>query len=158
MKKHNLFILAFIEGSAVMALELLSGMMVAPFFGNTIVSWAIVLAITLGGLATGYGIGGTLSRNNHTLRWLQIMMITGGILFIILPIWGTTVMRTTMDLGLELGLIISLMLFLFPPLLMFGSISPLIVQRLTVNSKSAGNMTGTILGISTGGVLQQPYF
>lgn len=135
-----------------MAMELLSGMIVAPFFGNTIVSWAIVLAITLEGLATGYYMGGKLSRKPNTLYILQLLMMVGGVSLFILPYWGPVVMEVTMNLGLEVGLITSLLLFLFPALLVFGSVSPLIIQQLTKTTEEAGHATGSVFGVSTGGV------
>lgn len=141
-----------------MAMELLSGMIVAPFFGSTIISWAIVLAITLGGLAAGYFMGGKLSRKSNLQRTLLILMLLGGGLLFILPYWGPAVMSLTLHLGLEWGLIISLLLFLFPALLVFGSVSPLIIQELTKASGEAGNATGSVFAISTGGVLQLPYY
>lgn len=149
--KKTLLIIAFLEGSAVMAMELLSGMMVAPFFGNTIVSWAIVLAVTLGGLAAGYYTGGRLSRKTNPHKTLPILMLLGGALLFLLPYWGPAVMSSTLDLGLEWGLIISLLLFLFPALLVFGSVSPLIIQQTTTTSADAGSAAGSVFGISTGG-------
>ena len=51
-----------------MAAELLGAKMLAPYFGSSLYVWATVLAITLGGLAAGYFMGGILSyksKNNE---------------------------------------------------------------------------------------------
>jgi len=134
-----------------MAMELLSGMIVAPFFGNTIISWAIVLAITLGGLAGGYYLGGRWSEKRNAHRMLVASMLTGGTFLFLLPVMGNIVMSWTINFGLEWGLITSLLLFLFPALLAFGSVSPLLIQQLTWDAKHSGKITGTVFGISTGG-------
>ena len=41
-----------------MAVELAGAKMIAPFYGTSLYVWASVLAVTLGGLTTGYFIGG----------------------------------------------------------------------------------------------------
>ncbi len=53
-----LYLVAFIEGASVMAIELAGAKMIAPFFGTSLYVWASVLAVTLGGLAAGYFAGG----------------------------------------------------------------------------------------------------
>jgi hypothetical protein len=54
MKKKFLFIIAFIEGFILMAYEILSVKIVAPFFGNSIDVWASMFFCTLFFLALGY--------------------------------------------------------------------------------------------------------
>lgn len=53
-----LYLIAFIEGGSVMAIELAGAKMIAPFFGTSLYVWASALAVTLGGLTTGYFAGG----------------------------------------------------------------------------------------------------
>ena len=52
---HNrlLLLLSFIEGGSLMAVELMSARMLAPYFGSSLFVWATVLAVTLGGLTLG---------------------------------------------------------------------------------------------------------
>ena len=64
--KNFYFLLSFIEGASVMAAELLGAKMLAPYFGSSLYVWASVLAITLGGLAVGYYVGGILSYKSKT--------------------------------------------------------------------------------------------
>ena len=64
--KKFFFLLSFIEGGAVMATELLGAKMLAPYFGSSLYVWATVLAVTLGGLAIGYFLGGLLSFKTKT--------------------------------------------------------------------------------------------
>jgi hypothetical protein len=42
-----LFIVAFIEGACVMAIELAGAKMIAPFYGTSMYVWAAVLAVTV---------------------------------------------------------------------------------------------------------------
>jgi len=61
LKKNWFFILAFIEGGSVMAIELLGAKMLAIYYGNSLYVWTSVLGITLAGLASGYFAGGFVS-------------------------------------------------------------------------------------------------
>jgi hypothetical protein len=59
-----LLCLSFLEGGSLMATELLSARMMAPYFGSSLFVWATVLALTLGGLTIGYFLGGVISTNS----------------------------------------------------------------------------------------------
>ena len=63
--KNKLFIISFIEGATVMATEICGAKLLAPYFGSSLYVWSSVMAITLGGLASGYFIGGKLSRKEN---------------------------------------------------------------------------------------------
>ena len=62
-----------------MGAELLGAKMLAPFFGSSLYVWATVLAVTLGGLAGGYFIGGILSYKSKNKNILfYILLIAAG--------------------------------------------------------------------------------
>jgi predicted membrane-bound spermidine synthase len=149
-----LLIIAFVEGAAVMAAELLSAKMLAPFFGTTIYAWAAVLAITLLALATGYYSGGYLTTRFNPLKILNIILIASGFLLLLMPAFSSFVMTALVNVNLIPGLIISLMLFVFPPVLFFGMVSPVIIHTLVNHVDQAGSTAGRVYAISTlGGVL-----
>lgn len=148
------FILAFIEGGAVMCVELCSAKLLSPVFGTSIYVWASVLGITLLALMSGYYLGGYLSSKNkkkHLIFWL---MLLGGALVTLTPVISDLVLLITIRLNLILGSILSLFSFLFLPLLFFGATSPLLINYLTNTAKLAGKSSGTVYAISTlGGII-----
>ena len=147
-------IIAFIEGATVMAAELLGAKMTAPFFGTTIYSWAAVLAITLGGLATGYYLGGWLSAKKKPDTLLAFILLFSGVFMLFMPIIASATMKAVIEMDLITGLIISLMVFLFPVVLLFGMVSPVIISALVVNTDTSGKIAGKVYAISTvGGVI-----
>ena len=113
-----------------MACELLGAKMIAPFFGTTIYSWASILAITLGGLACGYYVGGWLTSKHNSVKLLKIILYSSSALLLIMPFWSNIVMKLFIDTNLIVGLVSSLMLFLFPPIFFFGMVSPVIIHAL----------------------------
>ncbi|MCF8298383.1 MAG: fused MFS/spermidine synthase [Saprospiraceae bacterium] len=156
-EKTNRFILlliAFWEGATVMACELFGAKMIAPFFGTTIYSWAGVLAITLGGLAAGYYFGGWLTTKYKPIKLLNIILISSGAFMLLMPFISNGIMTAAINMNILSGLILSLIVFLFPPIVFFGMVSPVIIHALVSSVDATGKTAGRVYAISTvGGVL-----
>ncbi|MDT8308601.1 MAG: fused MFS/spermidine synthase [Bacteroidales bacterium] len=149
-----LLLIAFLEGAAVMAAELLGAKMVAPFFGTTIYSWAAVLAVTLFGLAAGYYTGGWLTTKHAPKRILFVVLLLSGFFLLLMPFASNVIMKALLDASIITGLIISLLVFMFPPVFLFGMVSPAIIHALVHDMDDTGKMAGRVYAISTvGGVL-----
>ncbi len=152
--KNYLFLLSFLEGGAVMACELIGAKLLAPFFGTSLYVWAAALALTLGGLTLGYFIGGKLSKkyvgSRNLLYWV---LIIAGLLLVLMPFTSDIIMEATINMSLEGGAIASLLVFMLPPLMFMGMVSPIIINLLTQEATSAGNNAGNVYAISTlGGI------
>jgi spermidine synthase len=149
-----LYLIAFIEGGSVMAIELAGAKMIAPFFGTSLYVWASVLAVTLGGLAAGYFAGGWATYRFPAMKLLFWELLAGTLLIALMPFLAVRFMSVTGSLGLRLGSLLSSVSFMFLPLLCMGMISPTIIQLRNLNVKGTGKTTGTIYAISTvGGIL-----
>ena len=57
-----IYMFAFLEGALVMAIELLTAKMIAPYFGASLYVWGAVIGVTFTSLAIGYYLGGVLAR------------------------------------------------------------------------------------------------
>jgi len=146
-----LYATSVIEGAAVMAVELISARMIGVYFGTSLYVWAAVLAVTLLGLATGYYAGGWVSR-----RWPAPAVLFGivglsAVLVALMPGWSAAVMRWSLGLEIQRASLVSAMAFLFPPLVCFGTVSPLIVNLVAREHGDAGRAAGTVYAISTAG-------
>lgn len=138
-----------------MACELIGAKLLAPYFGTSLYVWASALGLTLGGLTTGYFIGGKLSKKyNQNYDLLFNVLILAGLLLVLMPFLSHLVMDKFIDLPLEIGSMISLLIFMVPPLIFMGMTSPIIISLLTNEAVSAGNNAGNVYAISTvGGIL-----
>lgn len=149
-----LLILAFIEGGAVMCVELCSAKILSPFFGTSIYVWAAVLGITLTALMLGYYFGGYLSSKNKKKETIFWLMLVAGFLVTLTPIISDFILPITINLNLLMGSVISLVSFMFFPLFLFGATSPLVINYLTKNANDSGKSSGTVYAISTfGGII-----
>lgn len=153
-----LFFLAFIEGGAVMCVELCGAKILSPFFGTSIYVWAAVLGITLTALMVGYYLGGYFSTKIKSATFIYWVMLVGGCLITLTPIISKIVLPVTIQLNLLLGTVISLFSFLFFPLVLFGATSPLIINFLTQQNDNSGKSSGTVYAVSTFGGIITTFF
>lgn len=152
--KKFYFLISFIEGGAVMATELLGAKMLAPYFGSSLYVWATVLAITLGGLAIGYFLGGILSYKSKNPLTLFYVLLAAAIFTILMPFTSKAVLWAIGLHSLIPSVIASSICILFPPVLMMGMVSPLIIRVITMDIDQSGRAAGAIYAISTvGGII-----
>ena len=119
-RRNLLLLVAFIEGGAVMAIELAGAKMVAPFYGTSLYVWASVLTVTLGGLTTGYFLGGWATYRYPAMKMLIGVLLAGTVLISIMPLLALKIMPATSSLGLRMGSLVSCTLFMFLPLVCTG--------------------------------------
>ena len=148
-----LYFLSFIEGGSLMAVEIMSAKIIAPYFGNSIYVWAAVLATTLLGLACGYFIGGNYSLKKNPVKTLFFVSILGAVLTIILPFTSAFILGSTQGLGLQMGIIVASFFVLFPIVFCFGMVSPLIIYLTSYIYQNSGKNASVVYTISTiGGI------
>lgn len=152
--KLFIYALSFIEGASVMSAELLGAKMLAPFYGSSLYVWATVMAVTLGGLALGYFAGGHLAIKNKNSNMLFYIVILAAICTAIMPISLKFVNLICASFSLVFAIIFSTIIFLMPPVLLMGMVSPLIIEKLNQSEQHAGKTAGSVYAISTlGGIL-----
>src|ERR1041384_1945482 len=130
MQSSRLFFyaLSFIEGGSVMAAELLGAKMLAPYFGSSLYVWATVLAITLGGLAIGYFLGGILSFKSKNPFTLFYVLLAAATFTVLMPFTSKIVLWAIGLHALIPSVIACSICILLPPVLMMGMVSPLIIR------------------------------
>lgn len=152
--KHFLLIVSFIEGGALMSAELISAKLIGPYYGSSLIVWTSVFVCTLSGLALGYFLGGKKARGEKLMQTLLKVITVSTLLFALMHPLANFVMEVTLSLPIELGSLISVLVFLFPLLVCFGMVSPIIIKLITQENKFAGLNSGTVYTISTlGGII-----
>jgi predicted membrane-bound spermidine synthase len=152
--RRFLFFLSFIEGASVMACELFSAKMIAPFFGGSLYVWAAVLGITLFSLMSGYYLGGYLSEKSKNKNLVYWILLVAGFFLAIMPHTSFWSMSASINLSVQWGTTLSLMIFMFPPLLLMGMTSPIIINLINSSVRETGKSAGSVYAISTfGGII-----
>ena len=153
---HNklLLILSFLEGGSLMATELLSARMLAPYFGSSLFVWATVLAVTLGGLTIGYFLGGVISTSSKKDKLFLITLLYCGVLIMLMPFTAQWVLNFAHLFSFNESVIQSGLIIILPPVIGMGMVSPLAIANLDATAENSGKKAGLVYAISTtGGIL-----
>jgi hypothetical protein len=153
MQNGMLYMVAGWSGCFVMAIELLGGRLLAPFFGSSIYVWGAIITVFMLALSLGYLLGGRWSLRQPTLSRLAVILTVAALTA--LPVvlgadalldWLSTRV-TDPRLGSLLG---SLLLFLVPTVVS-GMVSPYAVRLLVQDRQRSGERAGLLYFVSTFG-------
>lgn len=136
-----------------MSLELLSGRLLAPSYGNSIYIWGGIIAVFMLALSTGYLIGGRLSIKNPSLKKLSILLFIATTTMVPIVLMGTTVTDNIFFLIQDprYGSIVTTTLLFFIPTMFLGMISPYSVRLLVKEQELSGHYAGLLYFVSTFG-------
>lgn len=144
-------ILAFIAGFIIMAIELLGGRILAPYFGSSIYVWGSIITVFMLSLSVGYLSGGKLSLINPNLKTYGTFFIGAALLLVPLILWANPIMEF---LFLQIedprygSLVVSMILFFIPTAIM-GMIAPYSVRLLVESTHGSGHVAGKLYFVST---------
>ena len=150
---HNRLVLslAFVSGFIIMAIELLGGRILAPYFGSSIYVWGSIITVFMLALSIGYLVGGRLSLHHPNLLRYGCFYAGAAVLLLPLILWSNEIMEAVF-LRIEDprygSLVVSMMLFFLPTAVM-GMIAPYSVRLLVMESERSGHVAGLLYFIST---------
>ena len=152
-RHHNTLVLslAFVSGFIIMAIELLGGRILAPYFGSSIYVWGSIITVFMLSLSLGYLAGGQLSLLAPRLTRYGTFYIAAAVLLLPLVFFGDAIMEA---LFLRIqdprygSLLVSMLLFFLPTAVM-GMIAPYSVRLLVVEHERSGHIAGLLYFIST---------
>jgi MFS family permease len=136
-----------------MAVELLSGRILAPNFGNSIYVWGGIITIFMLALSIGYLIGGRLSIREPSLKKLAIILMVAAASTTPVVLMSDTVLDRIFTLIQDprYGSLISATMLFFLPTMISGIISPYAVRLLVTESNRSGHFAGLLYFVSTFG-------
>jgi len=144
-------VLAFLSGFIIMAIELLGGRILAPYFGSSIFVWGSIITVFMLSLSIGYLCGGKLSLLKPDLRLYGSFFVGAAILLLPLVFAGNEIMEAVF-LRIEDprygSLVVSMLLFFLPTAIM-GMIAPYSVRLLVISTDGSGHVAGKLYFIST---------
>jgi spermidine synthase len=156
MTKRILFFLAFLEGSLVMTLELTIPHVLSPILGNSMNTWAILIMLSVGGLAIGYFLGAFLSakKNNETSnsKSSALLVLTACVALLgIITLFLVDISNRGSLLEDEISSAYTIAICgLFLPSILLAATTPILIAKLSRETSTAG----TLYAFSTwGGVL-----
>lgn len=152
---HRLFVflIAGWSGFLVMAIELLSGRILAPNFGNSIYVWGGIITVFMLALAVGYLLGGRWSLHDPSLHRLASLLLAGAIAVIPVIFLADPLLDWLFDQIQDprYGSLASVTLLFFIPTAIAGMVSPYAVRLLVRESAQSGHFAGLLYFVSTFG-------
>ncbi len=153
MQRFLIFLIAGWSGFFVMAIELLSGRILAPDFGNSIYVWGGVITVFMLALSVGYLLGGRWSLRDPSLRRLALLLVISAAATIPVILLGDAVLAAVFDRidDPRYGSLLAATLLFFAPTVIAGMVSPYAVRLLVRDSRTSGHFAGLLYFFSTFG-------
>lgn len=151
MRSSLIFALAFCSGFSVMAIELLAGRTLAPYFGASIHVWGSVITVFMLSLSLGYLAGGRWSLKSPNLRRFSLLFFASALSLLPLLIWSEPMMDR-LSYVIEdprYGSLLAAFCLYFLPTAFMGTISPYSVRLLVERETHSGHIAGRLYFVST---------
>ena len=138
-----------------MAAEFGASRLLGNIFGTSNPVWAVIIGLILVYLTAGYFIGGRWADRSPHPRTMYAILAWGAFTLGIVPYIASPVLRVaanafdSLQIGLLAGSFTGVLVLFTVPVTLFGMISPFAIRLLIKDAGKAGNVSGTVYGIST---------
>jgi predicted membrane-bound spermidine synthase len=126
-----------------------------PFFGNSIIIWAVLIGMVLIYLTIGYRIGGRLADRRPEPALLYQLTAWAAFLIGLVPFVSRPILNwsaqgfASLDAGVLVGSLFSVIALLAVPVTLLGCVSPFAIRLAMRDVASAGNVAGSMYALST---------
>jgi len=149
--RYAIFTIAGWSGFFVMAVELLSGRILAPSFGSGIYVWGGIITVFMLALSVGYLAGGRLSMHAPSLRTLALILVVAAATTVPVALFADALLDRLFDVFHDprYGSLVASTLLFFVPSAVSGMVSPYAVRLLTTEYRASGQVAGRLYFVST---------
>lgn len=148
-----------IGGVATMGLEMSASRLLAPFFGDSLPVWGLLIGLLLAYLSVGYVLGGRLADRHPHASVLYRIAAWSGFLVGLVPYLSRPILRSAglafaqYQAGAVLGSLLGVLTLFAMPVALLGCIAPFAIRLSVQNKDSSGDVAGRIYALSTLGSL-----
>jgi hypothetical protein len=149
--KFLVYLLAGWSGYFVMALELLGGRALGPYFGSGIYVWGAIITLFMLSLSIGYLIGGSLSMARPSLRKLSAILLLAVVAALPCVLVSDPILEFIFDHVPDprYGALCASVALFFLPITISGAVSPYAVRLLVDGLRTSGQVAGKVFFVST---------
>ncbi|MGD0611578.1 MAG: fused MFS/spermidine synthase [Anaerolineales bacterium] len=154
MRKY-LYFTVFVSGMTSMAAEFGAARLLGNIFGTSNPVWAVIIGLILVYLTLGYFLGGRWADRSPHEATMYAILAWGAFTLAVVPYVSDPVLRMAanafdnLQIGLLAGSFTGVVVLFIVPVTLFGMISPFAIRLSLEDRARAGNVAGTIYGIST---------
>jgi spermidine synthase len=142
-------------GAVLMALEILSSRVLAPFYGNSVYVWGSIISVFLAALSLGYLLGGRLVDRQPSMAALGRLVALAAACEAILLLFGTRLAAALAAFtgGNPAGTLLATSVLFGPASVLLATVSPWAVRLAARDLGALGNTAGRLFALSTLGSL-----
>lgn len=147
------FLISGWAGFFVMAIEMLSARILAPYFGNSVHVWGGIITVFMLALSLGYLGGGKLSMHQPTISKMALILLLSALTTLPVVVVGMPVLDgvSTLIQDARYGALVAACALFFVPTAFCGMISPYAVRLLVEEHLLSGQLAGRLYFVSTVG-------
>ncbi len=149
MKSWYLYVLVFVAGAAVLAVEILGTRILGPFYGVSLFLWSALITVTLAALSVGYAVGGRWADRGPKLSRLCYAMAGAGLWLLAIPWLKQPVLAVAEPFGLRFAVLVAALILFAPPLTLLGMVGPYAIRLKVARLDEVGRTAGDLYAIST---------
>lgn len=156
-QRASLLLLVFVAGMASLATEFGASRLLAPYFGDSLYVWGVLIGLVLIYLSVGYVIGGKIADRWPRPQVLFQLTAVSGLWIALIPLVSYPILLKALDgfatvsAGLVLSTLVSVVLLFAVPVVLLGCVSPFAIRLLLRDVASGGNTAGFVYALSTTG-------
>ena len=153
--RRYLYFTVFISGMTSLAAEFGASRLLGNVFGTSNPVWAAIIGLILIYLTAGYFIGGRWADRSPHPKTMYAILAWGAFTLGIVPYVASPVLRLAanafdgLQVGVLAGAFVGVLVLFTIPVTLLGMISPFAIRLCMEDTDQAGNVAGTIYGIST---------
>ncbi len=154
-----LYWLVLTAGAATMGVEMCASRLLAPYFGNSLPVWGLLIGVLLACLAGGYFLGGRLADQHPEARRLFELAAWAAVFIAAIPYLSRPILRYAAaglagyQAGLIAGSLAGVVLLFALPAVLLGCISPFALRLSIRDAATSGQVAGRLYALSTLGSL-----
>ena len=154
MRKY-IYFTVFISGMTSLAAEFGASRLLGNVFGTSNPVWAAIIGLILIYLTVGYFVGGRWADRSPHPKTMYAILAWGAFTLGIVPYVASPVLRLAanafdgIQVGVLAGAFVGVLVLFTLPVTLLGMISPFAIRLSMDDAGHAGNVAGTIYGIST---------
>ena len=145
------YVLVAWSGYFVMALELLGGRALSPYFGSGIYVWGAIITLFMLSLSLGYLMGGAWSLRSPTPARLCLLLMAGTLTALPGALCSTPILESVFALISDprYGALAASVALFFVPITISGTVSPYAIRLLVETLGESGKVAGKVFFVST---------
>jgi len=154
-----ILLIVFFGGVTSLGVELSASRLLDPFFGNSLIIWAVLIGMVLLYLTIGYYIGGKWADRQPHERVLYQITAWAAFLLGLVPLVARPVLAWSVrgfaeySAGILAGSLLGVVLLFAVPITLLGCVSPFAIRLVVTDVQSAGKTAGGLYALSTVGSL-----